>query len=250
MPSNQPRVRLFNIEIDCLTLANLLQSFDSGFLVTPNVDHLMLLQENPQMHAAYKTAEYVVVDSQIVFWALKFLGRAVPEKICGSDLLPAYCRHHANNLKTTVFILGGKHGIPEAAMHNINQQAGRELVIAAHSPTMQFGNNEVENNEVIDRINASQATCLVVGLGAPKQEIWIYKYRHRLLYAKTFLAVGAAIDFEAGAQPRSPKWMSAIGMEWAYRLIREPKRLWRRYLVRDPKFFWMVAREKWSAYKG
>jgi N-acetylglucosaminyldiphosphoundecaprenol N-acetyl-beta-D-mannosaminyltransferase len=241
---NLPRRRLFNIEIDSISRDELLQNFTSGLLVTPNVDHLMLLQHDPLLLEAYRAAEFVVVDSQIVFWALKFLGRPVPEKISGSDLLPAYCDYHAKHTDKTVFILGGKPGVPETAMANINKRVKKNLVIAAHSPSMQFGKDESETEKVIELINQSHAECLVVGLGCPKQEIWIHQNRNRLIHARSFLAVGASVDFEAGALPRAPTWMSQFGLEWAFRLSREPKRLAKRYLIRDPKFFWMIAKCK------
>jgi N-acetylglucosaminyldiphosphoundecaprenol N-acetyl-beta-D-mannosaminyltransferase len=240
----QARQQLFNIHIDSITRAELLAKFDTGVLVTPNVDHMMLLQENDELKNAYKNAEFTVVDSQIVFWALKFLGRAVPEKISGSDLLPAYCEYHAKNTRKSLFILGGKPGVPEAAMAAINSKAGKRLVIGVHSPTMQFGPDGQENDTVIDIINASKATSLIIGLGCPKQEIWITRNRHRFTSATSFLAVGAAIDFEAGSQPRAPAWLSNMGLEWAYRLSQEPRRLWRRYFIRDPKFLLMVFKER------
>jgi N-acetylglucosaminyldiphosphoundecaprenol N-acetyl-beta-D-mannosaminyltransferase len=238
------RKKIFNIEIDCLSQQELLERFTAGALVTPNVDHLILLQEDANLLEAYRAAEFVVVDSQIVFWAMKFLGQRLPEKISGSDLLPAYCDYHAREGNKTIFILGGKPGVPEAAKKNINARVGKYLVIAAHSPSMQFGKDEAENEFVIDLINQSQANCLIVGLGCPKQEIWIHKNRTRLTHATSFLAVGAAVDFEAGTVPRAPRWMSKSGLEWVYRLMREPQRLARRYLIRDPKFFWMVAKSK------
>jgi N-acetylglucosaminyldiphosphoundecaprenol N-acetyl-beta-D-mannosaminyltransferase len=242
--NNRRREKLFNIEIDRFSRDELLVDFSVGTLVTPNVDHLMLLQESPRLLEAYRAAEYVVVDSQIVFWALRFLGRAVPEKISGSDFLPAYCDYHAKHTDKTIFILGGRPGVPEAAMKNINARVGKRIVVAAHSPSMNFGKDEVENLAVIDLINRSGAQCLVVGLGCPKQEVWIHDNRPLLTQANSFLAVGAAVDFEAGSVPRAPGWMARSGLEWAFRLMREPRRMAKRYLVRDPKFFWMILKCK------
>jgi N-acetylglucosaminyldiphosphoundecaprenol N-acetyl-beta-D-mannosaminyltransferase len=204
----------------------------------------MLLRDNSHLLKAYRAADYVVVDSQIVFWALRFLGSPVPEKISGSDFLPAYCTHHACPEGKRIFILGGKPGVAQMAREKINQRCGMNVVIGAHSPSMKFGLDEQENQHVIDLINQSGATAIAVGLGAPKQEIWIDQHRHAFNIDMSFLAVGAAIDFEAGTQPRAPQWMSKAGLEWAYRLSREPGRLWQRYLVRDTKFLWMVVKEK------
>jgi N-acetylglucosaminyldiphosphoundecaprenol N-acetyl-beta-D-mannosaminyltransferase len=241
---NRRREKLFNIEIDRFSRDELLTDFSSGALVTPNVDHLMLLQENPSLLEAYRAAEYVVVDSQIVFWALQFLGRAVPEKISGSDFLPAYCDYHAKHTDNSLFILGGRPGVPEAAMRNINARVGKRLVVGAHSPSMSFARDEAENSAVVEMINHSRAHCLIVGLGCPKQEIWIHRNRAHLTHVSSFLAVGAAVDFEAGSVPRAPAWMAGSGLEWAFRLFREPRRMAKRYLVRDPKFFWMILKCK------
>ena len=141
-------------------------------------------------------------------------------------------------------MLGGMPGVAQAAKNNINSAAGRQIVIAAHSPSMNIGSDPIETTSIVELINQSKATCLVVGLGAPKQELWIYNNRHRLAHVKQFLAVGAAIDFEVGAQRRAPQWMGKMGIEWGFRLLSEPGRLWRRYLVRDPKFYWMLVKEK------
>ncbi|WP_238392893.1 WecB/TagA/CpsF family glycosyltransferase [Myxacorys almedinensis] len=107
-----------------------------------------------------------------------------------------------------------------------------------------FEKNEAECRLIVERINRSTATVLVIGVGAPKQEIWISKYKSQLPQIDIFMAVGASIDFEAGNKPRSPQWMSNAGIEWLYRLYCEPKRLWRRYFVDDLPFFWFILKQK------
>ncbi|NER31345.1 MAG: WecB/TagA/CpsF family glycosyltransferase, partial [Symploca sp. SIO1C4] len=87
------------------------------------------------------------------------------------------------------------------------------------------------------------------GVGAPKQEKWICKYKSKLPQIKIFMAIGATIDFEAGNINRAPKWVSEVGMEWLYRLLSEPQRLWKRYLVDDPLFFWLILKQKLKLYK-
>jgi N-acetylglucosaminyldiphosphoundecaprenol N-acetyl-beta-D-mannosaminyltransferase len=248
--------RIFNISVDSISLDDLLCRFTSGMLVTPNVDHLILLQHNKAFFDAYQKADFVIVDSQIVFWALKLLGREVAQKISGSDFLPAFCNHLAAiNLKSSknvasVFLLGGRQGVALEAMNRINKRVKNDLVIAAHSPSMNFGSDIVESSTVVEMVNRSGATALVVGLGAPKQEIWIANHRHLMPNVKQFMAVGASIDFEANVLARSPKWMSRFGLEWLFRLYKEPRRLWHRYLVRDPQFFWLVFKDRLSLYKN
>jgi N-acetylglucosaminyldiphosphoundecaprenol N-acetyl-beta-D-mannosaminyltransferase len=250
-----PKQRILNIEVDNISIQDLLIRFTSGVLVTPNVDHLITLQSNAAFHSIYRKADFVTVDSQIVFWALKWLGRGVQEKICGSDFLPAFCDFHAEKLKkrqpaASIFLLGGKQGVAQEAMRQINIRTASNVVVQAHSPSMNFVTDDAECAEVITLINRSGATALVLGLGAPKQELWLDKHRSKLVNITCYLAVGASIDFEAKVVERAPPWMSRVGVEWLFRLYKEPKRLWHRYLVRDPQFFWLLLKDKYGFYKN
>ena len=133
-----------------------------------------------------------------------------------------------------VFLLGAGPGVAEKARQALNAEAGREVVVGAHSPSFALLTDERESREVVDLITASGATVLAVGLGAPKQEMWIARHRHLLPGVQRFMAIGATLDFKAGRVRRAPAWVSALGMEWLFRLVLEPKRLWRRYLVQGP----------------
>jgi N-acetylglucosaminyldiphosphoundecaprenol N-acetyl-beta-D-mannosaminyltransferase len=243
------RVKILNIEVDNISVNELLRSFTRGLLVTPNVDHLIQLQKNRVFFDAYRQADFVTVDSQIVYWATKFLGHPVKEKVSGSDFFPAYCDFHKNNPSIRIFLLGGRPGVALQAARNVNAKAGREIVTGAHSPSMSFATNAVECEAAIGMINDSGANVLVVGLGAPKQEIWIAKYRARMPGIHTFMALGATLDFEAGTVSRAPRWMSRCGLEWLYRLAKEPGRMWQRYLVRDLPFFYLLIKQRLGLYK-
>jgi N-acetylglucosaminyldiphosphoundecaprenol N-acetyl-beta-D-mannosaminyltransferase len=177
-------------------------------------------------------------------FASKFLGTPIKAKISGSDLFPLFCDHHRNNERVKIFLLGGAEGVAARARHRINARIGREIIVQAHSPSFGFEKNEAECDAIIERIRNSTANVLVVGLGAPKQEIWITKYKDRLPNIDIFLAVGASIDFEAGHKPRAPQIMTDLGLEWFYRLLTEPTRLWKRYLLDDMPFLWLILRER------
>lgn len=248
--SSDNKVRLLNLELDNLTLSELLNQLERGVVMTPNVDHLMKLQKDPEFLEVYSIADYKVCDSQVLIYASRFLGTPLREKVSGSDFFPAFCKHHASNEAIRIFLLGGAAGVADRAQAKINQKVGREIVIAAHSPSFGFEKKEPECQEIIDLINQSGATVLAIGVGAPKQEKWIYKYRHLLPNIKIFLAVGATIDFEAGVVKRAPKWMSTLGMEWLFRIGCDPKRLWKRYLVDDLPFFWLLLKQKLGLYRS
>ena len=239
-------VSLLNTSIHNIGLQELLAKLSKygGFVVTPNVDHVVRLQQDVEFLNAYQQADYRVCDSKILEYALKLLGTPVREKISGSDLFPAFYEYNRHNEDVKIFLLGGQTGIPEQAMDNINAKVGRNIIVEAHSPSFGFEKDEQECRAIIEKINASGATVLAIGVGAPKQEKWIVKYRHLLTNVKVFLAIGATIDFEAGNKPRSPKWISEAGLEWLYRLAAEPRRLWKRYLVDSLPFFGLVLQHK------
>jgi exopolysaccharide biosynthesis WecB/TagA/CpsF family protein len=242
------RSRILNAWVDSLSVQAIVEELSEGILFTLNPDHLYWLQRNPDFAAAYRNATLVSSDSKYVYWALGFLGRAIEQKASGSDIVPAYWRHHANNPAVSIFLLGAKPGIAEMARERINRLAGREIVVGALGPSFNFVNDEQETSEAIAMINASGATCLIVGLGAPKQEIWIDRHRSRMPGIKTYMGVGATIDYEAEAVRRAPHWMTRNGLEWIYRMATEPRRYWRRY-TRTMEFFWLVLFDRFGLYR-
>jgi N-acetylglucosaminyldiphosphoundecaprenol N-acetyl-beta-D-mannosaminyltransferase len=242
-------VRVLNVEIDNLPMRGLLEKLrHGGFVITPNVDHLMKLQSSRAFFDVYQRADYRVCDSQILMFVSKWLGTPIGEKISGSDLLPAFYHYYRNDDAMRMFLLGAGEGVALRAQTNINANVGRRMVVDAHSPSFGFERDEAECERIIDMINASGATVLAVGVGAPKQELWIAKYRNRLPNVKVFLPIGATIDFEAGNVARAPRWASDAGLEWAYRLACEPRRLWKRYLGDAVPFFWLVLQQRLSLY--
>ncbi|MBY0583379.1 MAG: WecB/TagA/CpsF family glycosyltransferase [Sphingomonas sp.] len=242
------RSRLLNAWVDSLTIAEIVERLDEGTLFTLNPDHIYHLQRNPDFAAAYRSATLVSSDSKYVYWSLGLIGRAIKQKSSGSDIVPAYWRHHANNPAVSIFLLGAKEGVAEQARRRINGIAGREIVVGAHGPSFEFVNDPEEIASVIAMINASGATCVIVGLGAPKQEVWINKHRHLMPGVKVYMGVGAVIDYEAEAVKRAPGWMNRNGLEWVYRLSTEPRRYWRRYF-RTLDFFWLVLLDGLRLYR-
>ena len=243
------RSRILNAWVDSLTVQEIVDQLDEGVLFTLNPDHLYWLQRNADFAAAYRNATLVSSDSKYVYWALGWLGRAIKQKSSGSDIVPAYWRHHAGNPRVKIFLLGAKPGIAEMARVRINGLAGREIVVGAHGPSFNFVDNEKETAEAVEMINASGATCLIVGLGAPKQEIWIDRNRSRMPGVKVYMGVGATIDYEAEAVRRAPTWMTRNGLEWVYRMTTEPRRYWRRY-TRTIEFFWLVLFDRLGLYRA
>jgi N-acetylglucosaminyldiphosphoundecaprenol N-acetyl-beta-D-mannosaminyltransferase len=240
------RLSLFDIDIDNLSLSELLAELKSGIVFTPNVDHVMRLKHDRVFRQAYSIADYRLCDSKILMYAARFLGKPIREKLSGSDLFPAFYHHHRHNLAVRIFLLGAGPGIAAQAAVAINTKVGREMVVGTYSPPIGFETDRLETGKILGRVRRSGATVLAIGLGSPKQETWIYQHRQALAQIKIFFAIGATIDFEAGHKPRAPKWTSDVGLEWLYRLLTEPRRLWKRYLLGILPFTWLVLKEKFS----
>jgi N-acetylglucosaminyldiphosphoundecaprenol N-acetyl-beta-D-mannosaminyltransferase len=243
------RSPLLNVWVDDLSMSQFLATLKSGVVFTLNPDHCYHLQRNRDFYEAYRQADFITSDSKYVYWGLKLIGRRIQEKVSGSDIVPQFCNYHANNPDIKVFYLGAAPGIAQRALERTNARVGREIVVGAHSPSMKFVTDETEIGSVIEIIKASGANVVIVGLGAPKQEIWIQKYKHRMPGVRIWMGVGATIDYEADAVKRAPRWMTRNGLEWLYRITTEPKRYWRRY-ARDLEYFWLLVVDGFGRYRN
>ncbi|MBM6759070.1 WecB/TagA/CpsF family glycosyltransferase [Bacteroides mediterraneensis] len=242
--------RFLNINIRIITKDELLHKLDSGVLVTPNIDHLVKLQTDKEFYDAYQQAKWVVCDSQILYFISKILKNPLPEAIPGSSFFTAFYEYHRNNPNCRIFLLGAAEGVAIKAMERINKKVGRAIIVGAHSPSYGFEKKQEECEELIQIVNESGANVLLVGVGAPKQEKWIIKYRDRMPQIDIFMALGATIDFEAGTLKRAPIFWQKIGMEWLYRCLKEPKRLFKRYFIDDMKFFYYFSKQILGCYKN
>ena len=242
------RIKILNVEIDDISQDELLAQLKKGVLVTPNVDDLIKHQHDKDFHRMASQAEFVVCDSKIVMLASMLCGTPLKEAIPGSSFFPAYCDYHKND-ETKIFLLGAKEGVGEVAKKRINKRIGREIVVDTYSPPFGFEKDEQECQHIVDLLRSTSANVVLVGLGNPKQTKWIYRYKDQLPNIDVFLALGATIDFEAGNIKRAPKIFQSLALEWFYRLIKEPRRMYRRYLIDDMPFFWLLLKQKLGMYK-
>jgi N-acetylglucosaminyldiphosphoundecaprenol N-acetyl-beta-D-mannosaminyltransferase len=199
-----------------------------AMLVTPNSDHIVMLESNAALRAAYSAAEIVVADGMPLVWASKLLGEPLKERVTGADLMPRLCRAAADQ-GLRVFILGGATGVPEEAAHHLKTIYPALLVAGTCSPPFGFEHDPAASESIVEMIAASDADLVFVGLGAPKQELWIHRYLARFDKG-VFLGIGAAVDFCARRVKRAPRWMQSTGLEWLYRWSNDPGRLTKRYL--------------------
>lgn len=239
------KLKFMNISIDNLSMEEALNEIDSllnngkyNYLVTPNVDHIVKLEKDKEFQEVYKNADLVLTDGMPLVWVSKLYNTPIKEKVSGSDLFPNICELAARK-GYSIFLLGAGPGVADKAAENLMKKYIGLKVAGTYSPKFGFENDIDEINSIINIINSASPNILAVGLGAPKQEKFIYKYKEKLK-VPIAIAIGASIDFEAGEVRRAPLWMQNIGLEWFYRLIKEPKRMFKRYLIEDLRFFKLI----------
>ena len=247
--------QLFGMSIDRLTmqdavsrLLDWVQTPGEGcrYVVTPNVDHTVLFQQHAGLRAAYADAGLVLADGMPVVWAARLLGHKLPQRVTGSDLVPNLFTAAEERQSLRVFLLGAAPGVAERAATKIAEHWPSVRVIDTYSPRLGFERDSAENAEILARIARARPDVLVIGLGAPKQELWVHAHRLNIA-APVALCVGATLDFLAGERLRAPAWMRKAGLEWIHRLAGEPRRLARRY-ARDAWIFpRLVFRELFPA---
>lgn len=243
------KIKVLNIDILAITKKELLQNLKNGVLVTPNVDHLVRLQKDKDFFDVYQNAEWVICDSTIIQLFSKLLPKSFPEVIQGSSFFPSYYWEHRDDETCRIFLLGAKEGVAEEAMRRINQKVGREIVVGCYSPSFSFEFNEDENKRIYQMIRESRANVVLVGVGCPKQEKWIYNNKNNLPEVDIWMALGATIDFEAGFKKRAPKVWQKLRIEWFYRMVQEPKRIAKR-VFQDLIIFYYWGKQLMGTYKN
>lgn len=213
-----------------------------GYVVTPNIDHIVMAQQNEALRPVYKNASLSLADGQPVVWMARMLGTPVPERVSGSDLIEPLMALAAAR-RYPVFLFGAQPAVSEtAALRLTMRHPGLAIVGRDTSMWMADDPTPPAESPIVRAIHASGARLVVLALGCPKQEMWMARHAAAIAPALA-IGLGASLDFVAGAVSRAPGWMSAAGLEWAYRLAQEPRRLAYRYLVRDPLIVPILARQ-------
>lgn len=218
------------------------QSARKGLVVTPNVDHVIMLQDDAEMRRIFQNALFRYADGMPLVWLSRLTSNSpLPERVTGADLLPAVCAQAAEH-GLRVYFLGGNPGIADKAAANLVRRSPGLVVAGTYCPPFGFEDDAEQTSRMVDDINSKRVDILFMGVGAPKQEKWAYANLNRLQVGP-ILCIGAAFDFAAGSSKRAPLAVQKAGLEWFWRLMHEPRRLWKRYLLRDSRFIPMAWRE-------
>ena len=248
-PANSTRVGIGHALVDNCSfeqaedaiIAHALAHAEPALVFTPNAQHIVLLSQNARLRDIYRNADLVLPDGVSLLLAARIFGREFPERIAGVDLFQSLCaRAAAAGLK--LFFLGGRPGSADAVA-DVFRSRHPGIQIPTYCPPLGFEIDPTELDGVASAIRAAQPHIVFVGLGAPKQELWIADHG-RKLGPNVYVGVGGSFEMVAGIVKRAPRWIQALGCEWLHRLLVEPRRLWRRYLVGNPQFIAIVLKQR------
>jgi N-acetylglucosaminyldiphosphoundecaprenol N-acetyl-beta-D-mannosaminyltransferase len=212
-----------------------------GYVCVAATHTVMACQEDAELRAAVLGADFTVPDGQPLVWALKALGHHLPSRVYGPDLMQAACARAARSGRRFYLYGGRNQGALVELTRALRLRHPDLNIVGGHAPPFR-PLTAAEDDAIVADINRAAPDVVWVGIGVPKQEKWMARMRERL-HAPVLVGVGAAFDFHAGLIPQAPPWMQRAGLEWLFRLIQEPRRLWRRYLRYNPRFVTGFARQ-------
>ena len=240
-------IRILGTPISIISIDRALRQFEQWvpdsldhYVVLRDVHGVMLARRDSCLHRAHETSDLVAPDGMPLVWAARLSGFSEISRVCGPDLLLAVCEHGLP-LGWRHYFYGGPPGVAEMVAHELSERLPALRVAGTQSPPFRRLTPE-EDDAACASIRAACPDFVWVGLGTPKQEIWMLEHRGKCGGA-ILLGVGAAFDFYAGRVARAPLWMQRYGLEWAYRFAQEPTRLWKRYLMLAPMFFVLESLE-------
>lgn len=250
--SHVPNYNVLGVPVHCVQMSDVIAEMESWingreqthYIAITGMHGVSESRKDPHFREVLKSASLVVPDGMPLVWLARWHGHPIGRRVCGSDLMEAFCKQTGSRYRH--FFYGGATGVAEDLAKNLRE---RHNIAVAGTYTPPFRPlTDAEENDVVARVQAAAPDVLWVGLSTPKQERWMYDHRAKFL-VPVMLGVGAAFDFNSGKLERAPTWMGNTGLEWLFRLLVEPKRLWKRYLVTIPSAIWSVSLEMFHLKK-
>ena len=239
-----PAANILGVGVSAVNMGTTLHTIDgwisrreSHYVCVTGVHGVMESWRDEGLQRIHNAAGLVVPDGMPLVWLSRAMGFRQVERVYGPDLMLALCERSARRGHSQ-FFYGGAPGVAEQLTNRLHGQFPSLKVTGVCSPPFRSLSPE-EDTAVVDCINSAKPDIVWVGISTPKQERWMFEHR-RQLDAPVLIGVGAAFDFHAGLKKQAPHWMQKSGLEWLFRLISEPRRLWRRYLINNPWFLWLV----------
>jgi N-acetylglucosaminyldiphosphoundecaprenol N-acetyl-beta-D-mannosaminyltransferase len=254
-----PQADVLGVKVSAVNLAMALQTIEdwiskreSHYVCVTGVHGVMESQRDKELRRIHNAAGLVTPDGMPLVWLSRAMGFRHVERVYGPHLMLAMCQRSAERSYRN-FFYGGRPRVADMLATRLQSRFAGLRVAGTYSPPFRPLSEE-EDRLVVERINAARPDIVWVGISTPKQERWMAEHIERL-NAPVLVGVGAAFDFNAGLKRQAPRWMQRSGLEWSFRLMTEPRRLWRRYLVNNPFFLWLIflqalGRKSGATYSG
>ena len=242
------KIDFLGIPVDNLTMSETLNLIDDGIRQNKRINHVVInagkvvsMQTDKELFESVVSCDIINADGQSVVWAARFLGKHIPERVAGADLMQKLV-HLASEKGYKCFFFGAKEEVVKKVVDIYTLKYGSSIIAGYRNGYF----NEMEEPTVAKQIADSGAQLLFVAITSPRKENFMYKYREILSNVNFTMGVGGTFDVIAGYTKRAPVWMQDMGMEWFYRFLQEPRRMWKRYLIGNMKFVWYVLKERFS----
>ncbi len=239
------KINFFGTEVDNLTIDETLsiieESLDAGKKIIRediNAAKVVWMENDPKFKQMIQKADVINADGQSVVFASKFLGHTIKERVSGVDLMEKITAH-AKNRQWRIFFLGASEEVITKTVNTYTQKYSKDIIAGYHHGYF----DEKDEKKIVDLINISNANILFIGMPSPQKEYFIHKYYQKLT-CNLIMGVGGSFDVVAGKVSRAPVWMQKSGLEWLYRLLQEPGKMWKRYLYTNSIFLWLIFKER------
>ena len=241
-------INIINTKVHNLTMQETLHRVEHAIKQKKQLHHtvvnagkIVAMQEDMDLRKSVNEADIINADGQAVVWASKFLNKPIKERVAGVDLMDNLVRLAAKN-EYKIYLLGAKEEVVSKLTQIYTEKYDKNLVSGYRNGYFK----EEDEAAIIEDIVQSDAQMLFVAISSPFKENFLYRHREALSQVNFIMGVGGSFDVFTGKVKRAPVWMQKTGMEWFFRLIQEPKRMWRRYLIGNSKFIYLVFKEKWQ----
>ena len=239
------RIEILGCPIDALTMKETLELIDYALQNNKHLHHadvnaskLVKMKEDSELFESIVNADIINADGMAIVWASHILGKPLPERVSGIDLMQNLVKLSYKK-KYKIYFFGATEEVVRKVVEKYSMEYSPDIIAGYRNGYY----SEEEEPLIAEQIAKSGANILFVGISSPKKEKFLYKYRNTLKSVNLIMGVGGSFDVVAGKVKRAPKWMQKIGLEWFYRFLQEPRRMWRRAFIDNTKFLWLLIKE-------
>jgi N-acetylglucosaminyldiphosphoundecaprenol N-acetyl-beta-D-mannosaminyltransferase len=240
------RIEFLGIPLDALTMEETITEIEKAIVENKKINHVVInagkvvaMQQDKQLFESVTSCDIINADGQAIVWASRFLGGYLPERVAGADLMQELVKQAAQK-KYKCFFLGAKEEIVKKVVNIYSEKYGEDIIVGYRNGYFK----KEEEQEVALQIAKTAPHLLFVAISSPRKENFMYEYRKELKNVNFTMGVGGTFDVVAGFTKRAPIWLQKLGLEWFFRFLQEPRRMWKRYLLGNSQFIYLILKQK------